>query len=293
MIPVYLLIAVFSALGGWFLTDALVFRNASFRGRKALRQADKWQNRKRDVWDAPILRKLSNLAEKLVFLDRAERERLERTLKRAGFSLTPEVFTARKFVILAFGALGILLCALAKFWLGIPLAVLAAVYGLMRQKEQLTGKLKEKDDEITQDMPRFVRTVCKNLQSNRDIYAALASYRTVANPTLGAELDILLAEMRSGSVSAALQQFASRIGTDAAYRFSSALTEMERGVDQRAALEYLADDMARQARLNIQKTLSTRPAKMRQTYLPAVGVCVVMILYVLVVFVMDQLNTLF
>ena len=32
---------------------------------------------------------------------------------------------------------------------------------------------------------------------------------------------------------------------------------------------------------------------MRATYLPAVGVCVVMIIYVLIVFVMNQLNNLY
>ena len=32
---------------------------------------------------------------------------------------------------------------------------------------------------------------------------------------------------------------------------------------------------------------------MRATYLPAVGVCVAMIIYVLIVFVMNQLNNLY
>ena len=42
----------------------------------------------------------------------------------------------------------------------------------------------------------------------------------------------------------------------------------------------------------IQKVLAMRPAKMRRTYLPAVGVCVVLIIYVLIVFVTNQLNNL-
>ena len=288
-----ILIAVFSALGTMMLLDAGILHNPTFRGRRSLRQAGKWQTRKQEVWDSPFAKKLTSMARRLVFLDQAAKEKLERSLSRAGYPVPPEEFTARKVVIIALGVLGVLICVILKFWLGIPMAGLAAVYGLMRQRETLSGRLREKDDEIAQEMPRFVRTLCRSLQSSRDVYAALSSYRAVAGPVLGQELDILLAQMRSGSASVALQQFANRLGTDAAFRLCSALTEMERGVDQRAALEYLADDMARQARLDIQKTLSTRPAKMRQTYLPAVGVCVVIIFYVLVVFVMDELNTLF
>ena len=121
----------------------------------------------------------------------------------------------------------------------------------------------------------------------------MQSYRKVAGPTLGAELDILIAHMRSGGTTAALQQFQRRIGTDSAFRLCSTLQEIDRGIDQTGTLEYLADDMARQAKLNIQKALSTRPAKMRRTYLPAVDVCIIMILYVLIVFVKNQLNILF
>ena len=99
--------------------------------------------------------------------------------------------------------------------------------------------------------------------------------------------------MRTGGVAVALQQFQKRLGTDSAFRLCSTLQEIDRGIDQTGTLEYLADDMARQSKLNIQKTLSTRPGKMRLTYLPAVGVCVVMIIYVLIVFVMNQLNNLY
>ena len=45
---------------------------------------------------------------------------------------------------------------------------------------------------------------------------------------------------------------------DAAFRLAVPC-RIDRGIDQTGTLEYLADDMARQARLNIQKTLSTRP----------------------------------
>ena len=207
--------------------------------------------------------------------------------------LTPEQFTARKYVVTAGAGVAALLCVLFQFWFGIIFCVLIGVYGIMRQRESLTSRIKARDEAISMEMPRFVRTICRTLHNNRDIYSALASYKKVAGPILSEELDILLAHMRTGGVAIALQQFQKRLGTDSAFRLCSTLQEIDRGIDQTGTLEYLADDMARQAKLNIQKALSTRPGKMRATYLPAVGVCVAMIIYVLIVFVMNQLNNLY
>ena len=288
-----ILIAILLGCGAWLILSAKLFHDKSFYGHKTLSQLNKWQQEDRDIWDYPILKKLVSFLSRSVFLDKASAETLSKKLSRAGLAITPKQFTARKYVVIALSGLSILICALLKFWLGILLIVLFAVLLLMKQSETLSSKLKKKDEAIALEMPRFIRTICRNLRSNRDIYAALQSYRKVAGPVLGAELDILLAHMRAGGVSTALQQFQSRLGTEEAFRLCSILMEIDRGIDQTATLDYLADDMARQAKLKVQKTLSSRPAKMRRTYLPAVGICVVMILYVLIVFVQNQLNNLF
>lgn len=289
----YLLIAALLAFGFWRVSAAVLYHDRYSGGRRSLRQIGKWYREKQDFWDNPLIQKLTNGLRKLVFLDDTARDALTRQLYRAGLDLTPEQYTARKYLVFLAAGLGILLCVLCKFWLGIIFCALIALYGAMRQREQLTSRIKARDEAIGMEMPRFTRTVCRTLRSNRDVYAALCSYRSVAGPMLGVELDILLSHMISGDSGAALQQFQKRIGTESAFRLCSALQEMERGIDQTTALDYLADDMARQAKLSIQKTLSTRPGKMRLTYLPAVGVCVAMIIYVLVVFIMNQLNNLF
>lgn len=288
-----ILIAILLGCGAWLILSAKLFHDRSFYGHKTLSRLNKWKQEDRDIWDYPILKKLVSFLSRYAFLDTASAETLSKKLSRVGLTVTPKQFTARKYVVIALSGSSILICALLKFWLGILLIVLFAVLLLMKQSETLSSKLKKKDEAIALEMPRFIRTICRNLRSNRDIYAALQSYRKVAGPVLGAELDILLAHMRAGGVSTALQQFQSRLGTEEAFRLCSTLMEIDRGIDQTATLDYLADDMARQAKLKVQKTLSSRPAKMRRTYLPAVGICVVMILYVLIVFVQNQLNNLF
>jgi len=289
----YLLVAIFLGMGAWVIVCSVAFHEHSLIGRASIRSIEKWQQEKQEVWDSPFLRRIIQSVSKIVFLDDTAKETLSGQLSRAGMNLSPQQYSARKYIIIGFGAVAIAVCASSQFWIGVILTGLLVGYALMAQRDKLLSRIQKRDEDIAMEMPRFVRTMCRTLRSNRDIFSALQSYRKVAGPTLGAELDSLIAHMRTGGTATALQQFQRRIGTDSAFRLCSTLQEIDRGIDQTGTLEYLADDMARQAKLNIQKVLSTRPAKMRRTYLPAVGVCVVMILYVLIVFVKNQLNILF
>lgn len=287
------LIAVLLAFGAWLVSAGVLYHDRYTTGKKNLQQIGKWYKEKQEFWDNSLFKKATRFLTRFVYLDDTARDSLKRQLHRAGMDLTPEQFTARKYVVIAGACVGALLCVLFQFWFGIIFCALIGVYGIMRQRESLTSRIKARDEAIAMEMPRFVRTICRTLHNNRDIYSALASYKKVAGPILSEELDILMAHMRTGGVAIALQQFQKRLGTDSAFRLCSTLQEIDRGIDQTGTLEYLADDMARQAKLNIQKALSTRPGKMRATYLPAVGVCVAMIIYVLIVFVMNQLNNLY
>lgn len=289
----FFLIAILLASGLWLLCGVFVFHDRSFEGSSELWRYGKWREQKKDFWSSSLMKSLTGFSGRFVYLDGNAEELLSRQLNRAGLNITPKEFTARRYVILFLGVIGAGLCALMKFWFGILIVVLLAGYGMMKQRDALQAKLKEKDEAIAMEMPRFVRIICRNLRGNRDIYAALLSYRKVSGPVLGAEIDILLAHMRSGNIQSALQQFQTRLGSEEVFRLCSTLMEIDRGIDQTATLDYLADNMARQAKMKVQKQLSTRPAKMRRTYYPAVGVCVAMILYVLVVFVIDQLGNLF
>ena len=260
-------------------------------GRRTLSKLSRWEQKQSDAWAAFPLKQLLALTARLVYLDEAMAAKLHKTLTKAELNITPQEYTARKVLTGAFGICLTALCLLSRFYFGIVVALLLTVYLLMRQRDALNAKVRKKDFQIAQEMPRFVRTICRSLQSNRDLESVIGAYRKVAGPELGGELDILLAEMKSGNVQTALLHFEDRLGSPEAFRLCSALRDMSLGVDQTATLSYMADDMARQARENVKKELSLRPGKMRRTYYPAIGVCIAMILYVLVVYVIHNLNS--
>jgi len=262
----------------------------SFAGRGTLKKIAKWQKEPFDPWAVFPLKQLLAAASRLVYVDETAGAKLGRDLEKAGLPITPKVYTARKYLTV-FAGIGLtVVCFILRFYFGVFVILLVMVFALMKQRDALNEKIRKKELAISQEMPRFIRTLCRSLQSDRDLVSVIGSYRKVSGPELGGELDILLAEMQSGNVQSALVHFENRIGSPEVFRLCAALRDMSMGIDQTATLSYMADDMARSAKENIKRELSLRPGKMRRTYYPAIGVCVAMILYVLVVYVIHNLN---
>jgi pilus assembly protein TadC len=257
-----------------------------------LLKLSKWQKRKRDIWSVFPLKQSLAVTEHIVFMDEVAIQHLASNLVKAGLRTTPREYMAKKYLIIFLGVCLVLLSYLLSFYIGIFIVLLATVYALMKQRDSLTGKIKKKENIILREMPRFVRSICRSLRSDRDLYNVISAYRKVAGPELGGELDILLAEMVSGNIQSALVHFENRLGTPEAFRLCGALRDMSMGIDQTSTLGYMADDMARQAKETIQKELSLRPGKMRKTYYPAIGICIAMIMYVLVVYVINNFSNL-
>ena len=289
----YAIFAALLAFGLYQLSCVLLLHERSYSGRRILRKLAKWEQETTDSWSQSPLKELTAFAERFVYLDDTAHTALERRLSRAEMRLTPETYLARQYVTVAFGVLGVALCASIKFLGGALLIALLDTYVLLRQRERLTTVLQRKHDEIAAELPQFVYSICQQLRRSRDVVAAVTSYRKVAGEELGRELDILLSHIRSGSVAAALFQFQSRLSMEQVSRLCGALIEIDRGIDQTAGLQSVAEDMSRQIRLNEQKKLMRRPMLMRATFLPALGVWLAMILYALAAFALNQAKTLF
>lgn len=286
-----LLIAVLLFFG--LKTVCAAANGSSFAGHRTLSKIAGWQNKSFDIWSVFPVKQLLAITARLVFLDEAAASRLEKDLEKANLSVTPREYTARKYLTIAAGIGLTAVCISLNFVFGALTVLLGMIFALMKQRDALDVKIRKKEGIISQEMPRFARSICRSLQSSRDLESVIGAYRKVAGPELGGELDVLLAEMKSGNVQSALIHFENRLGTPEAFRLCGALRDMSMGIDQTATLSYLADDMARQAKENIRKELSLRPAKMRRTYYPAIAVCIAMILYVLVVYVINNFNNLF
>ncbi|NMA25550.1 MAG: hypothetical protein GX936_07780, partial [Clostridiales bacterium] len=75
----------------------------SFIGRRMLRSISKWQRKPIDAWAIFPLKQFSSLITRLVNLDEDAAQRLRRNLLKADLTITPQEYSARKYIIITSG----------------------------------------------------------------------------------------------------------------------------------------------------------------------------------------------
>ena len=178
---------------------------------------------------------------KIIPMDKYKKTRLESTLKSAGIKMTPETFTA--LALLKAFCIAVLAIPCAFFMpLLIPFFIILAVAVYFRENGKADEKMREKRDEIEQELPRFTATVEQELKSSRDVLAILENYKKHSGVHFSHELDVTCADMRSSSYEAALTRFEARIGSAQLSDVIRGLISVIRGDDSAVYFKMLSHD---------------------------------------------------
>lgn len=205
-----------------------------------------------EVW----LGSLAEALAKRLRLNEFKRLQLEADLLTAQIDQTPEQFTANAIVKAALAGV----FAVPMFFVFpvfAPAVLLAAVFLYFRERNSVSKRIRAKRAKIEYELPRLVFTVEKTLKHNRDVLYMLDSYRSSAGPELKQELDITVADMKSGNYEGAITRMESRIGSSAVSDVCRGLIGILRGDETElywAALGLkLSDTQRQQLRLEAQK----------------------------------------
>ena len=196
---------------GLFLILADYFRVPFFKTSKAISNLAKRQEKKTstlDIW----LGDLAMWISKRLRINEFKRMQLEIDLRSAGVNMSPEMHIANSIVkSMLIGILAVPM--LFIFPLLSPIIVALAVMMYFKASKGVADKIKEKRRHIEYELPRFVSHIEKTLKHNRDVLYILDSYKNNAGDELKQELEITIADMRSGNYEAALTRFESRVGS--------------------------------------------------------------------------------
>ena len=228
-----------------------------------------------DVYLTKVAEKLSPLLK----LDPIKKGRLAMTLSIAGIPLTPECYTMKAF-------LSALLTGLAgvPFFLFLPLfgflmAGLAVMMWFSTYYKAF-DLVKKRRKLIEAELPRFAVSIQQGLATDRDVLKFLTSYRRIAGPHLGQELDTTVADMRTGNYENALLHFQNRVGSTMLSDIVRGLIGTLRGDDQQMYFKMLVFDMRQIEQNNLKKEAGKRPKQM-QKYSMMMLFCILLI-YVVV-----------
>ena len=219
-IALQILIAAIAAIGlGCILAD--VFKIPKYPVSKAITSLGKRKNKKTnplDIW----LGDLANLIASKLRLNEYKRLQLKIDLESADMTLSPEQYVANAIVKALFiGAFAIPFLFFAPIISAVVVAIAVVIY--FSEYKKVGNVIKEKRRQIEAELPRLVSNIDKTLVHSRDVLGILDSYREHAGEELRRELDITVADMRSGNYEVALTRLESRVG-------SSMMSDVTRGL---------------------------------------------------------------
>lgn len=175
---------------------------------------------------------------RFIRLNEFKKKELTDSLKIANIAMTPELFTARALVKSA----GIMLLSVPFFFIfpifGILLIALAILM-YFQEKQRVDSCIKEKRRQIEFDLPRFVYAISQETKMTHDVISILERHKDNFSPYFNEELEITIADMRTGSYEAAITRFEGRIGSTNLSEVCRGFIQMIRGDDTHVYWETL------------------------------------------------------
>lgn len=182
---------------------------------------------------------ISLFVSRFVHISDYKKKELADSLKIANISMTPELFTARALVKSA----GIMLLSIPLFFIFPIFGFLMIVLGVLiyfREKQEVENCIKEKRRQIEFDLPRFVYAISQEVQMTHDVITILERHKDNFSSYFNEEIEITIADMRTGNYEAAITRFEGRIGSTNLSEVCRGLIEMIRGNDTHVYWETLA-----------------------------------------------------
>lgn len=228
----------------------------------------------------------------IIRLSDDRRNALRKKLKICDIHYSPEFYTAKAFAEVILLSLLAVLSFFIHPLLAIVVGVLAfAVYG--KRMSDLDDQIMKKAEKIDMELVLFANTIKQSISTTRDVMAILSSFRKVCSKEFERELDITIADMKTGNYESALRNLESRIPSVGLSEIIRGLLAVMRGDDQRSYFEMISHDLAVKEKEELKRVAIKRPEKLKPITFVMLGGCLAMYLYVIIYVVAQQLQNLF
>ena len=230
---------IFLAAGLFFVT-ADVVGLPTMNAARAMLQTTRQEKKATKTLETYFMTIAVRLAP-FLHLDEYKRSRMEKVLKAGGMNLTPEVYQASALVKAGAVMSGVIPCMLL-FPLLSPVVMILAVLVYFKVVQKADERLKEKREQMEGELPRMEANIEQELKASRNVIGMLERLKGNAGPAFTAELDILLADMRSSNYEAALTRFEARLNSPMLSDVVRGLIGVLRGDDSAVYFQMLSHD---------------------------------------------------
>lgn len=259
--------SVLLMLFGLFLAAGLFFLTADIIGlptmgaARAMLQTTRQEKKAAKTMETYFMTLAVRLAP-WIRLDEYKRSRMTNVLKASGLNMTPEVYQAYALIKAGAVMLGVIPCILVLPLLS-PVVVILAVLLYFKETQKADEMLKEKREQIEGELPRMVANIEQELKASRNVIGMLERLKNNAGSAFTAELDILLADMRSSNYEAALTRFEARLNSPMLSDVVRGLIGVLRGDDSAVYFQMLSHDFKQMELQRLKAQAQKIPPKIR------------------------------
>lgn len=282
--------SVLLAFGAYFIV-AEVLKLPSRRAYRAIAIVSRREKKKTKNLTL-FIDELSMKCGKLIRLEDYKKRMLLDTLKSADIALSPETFIARAWIKAGITLLFVI-PALALFPLLFPVIIFLAVAIYFKEIKSADEAVKERREEIEYELPRFVATLTQELKASRNILTILDTYKQHAGESFKKELEITVADMKSGSYEAALKRWVARLGSPKLSEVVRGLVGVLMGDDSILHFHMLTYDLKQLEFQRLKTIAMKRPGKIRKYSFTLLFCFLLMYMSVLFMEIMTTLETMF
>lgn len=283
-------VGILTGFGVYFIFTDL-FKIPNIKTIKAFYNLSKRQKKKAsslELW----LQGFAQFIARHLKLNEYKRLQLISDLQTAGMDIAPEIHIAN--AIIKAGICGMIAVpAFFVFPLIAPVIVTLAFAMYFRESKSIQSRIKKRRESIENELPRLVFTIQKTLTHSRDVLGILESYRQNAGPILKSELDITVADMRSGNYESALTRLESRVGSAMLSDVVRGLISILRGDDTKTYWSTLSIKFADYQRQHLKQQAQKVPGKVKRLSMVLLFCFIAVYLVVIITEIMSSLGAMF
>lgn len=207
MVIVCIAVAAFMAAGIYMILS----EKLKLPARKASR-AVAYLTGKNKSFDEKFVCPLAHKIEPFIKMNPLKRENLMQQISIVGLRLTPEFHVAVALVKSFYLILASLLLIPISPILTCIFAI-ASIWLFFKNKAKMSVEAVRKQKAAENELAPFVSYVVQSLNRRQDVFSIIQGYRSFSGPAFGRELDMLLVNMRTKGVEAALNTFETRLNS--------------------------------------------------------------------------------
>ena len=273
---------------GMFLILSKILNLPSIATSKAMINLSKQKTSESKSFDVFIHSWVVRLA-KYLPMNEHKRMILERSLNAIGSDETPEEYVTNAILKSVLIAILSIPCFFI-FPIFAPIIILLSVLTYFRETGKADKELREKQEKIERELPRFVSTIAQEIQSNRDVLSMLEKYKQNTTDVFAKELDIVTADMRSGNYEIALNRFQTKFNSPNLSSIVSELIRVINGDDGTVYFQMLAKEIKEQEVQRLKGEALKIPTKIRVFSFSMLMCILVMYLVVIIYEIVNSLG---